>query len=235
MIEFVPLNDQGRHFREEYRVRMADTHANGLVRLDGIARYLQDVATDDSHDSVVASVDPWVVRRTALRFVEGAQWPRYLDLITLTTWCGGTGPAWAERRTNLELEGRLVIEASAIWVPVDPSGHPVRLRENFFDVYGDVARERKVSGRLTKAPIPSNVQHRPWPIRAADLDVMGHVNNAALWQALVEVVAAPVRLVNVQHHASVDGGDAVALVTAPGQLWLTVDEDVRVSAQYELL
>ncbi|HEY5266279.1 MAG TPA: acyl-ACP thioesterase domain-containing protein [Acidimicrobiales bacterium] len=235
MIEFVHLNDEGRHFREEYRVRMDDTHANGLLRLDGIARYLQDVATDDSHDSVVASADPWVVRRTALRLVKGATWPHYLDLITLTTWCGGTGPAWAERRTNIELEGRLVIETSAIWVPVDAAGRPVRLRENFFEVYGEGARERKVSGRLTKAPIPSSAQYRPWPLRTADLDVMGHVNNAALWQALSEVLASPVHFVNVQHHASVEGDDVVTLVTSPGHLWLTVGDDVRVSAQYELL
>ena len=28
-----------------------------------------------------------------------------------------------------------------------------------------------------------------WPLRAADVDVLGHVNNSAYWQALEEVVA----------------------------------------------
>jgi len=233
VIEFVPLNDQGRHYRGDFRVRMVDADANGLLRLDGVARLLQDVATDDSHDSVVASVDPWVVRRTTLRFVEGAHVPRYLDLLTLTTWCGGVGPAWAERRTNFDFEGRLVLESAAIWVPVDPSGHPVRLRESFFEVYGEVARDRKVSGRLSKAPIPDSAERRPWTLRAADVDTMGHVNNAALWQALCEVVTMPLRNVSVSHHASIDREDVVTLVTAPGELWLTVDGEVRLSAQYE--
>jgi len=232
VIEIIPLNDRGRHFRADFRVRMVDADANGLLRLDGIARLLQDVATDDSHDSVVASIDPWVVRRTTLRYVEGAHWPRYLDRLTLTTWCGGVGPAWAERRTNFDYEGQLVLEAAAIWVPVDASGHPVRLRENFFEIYGESARDRKVSGRIPKAPIPESANRRAWPLRAADVDTMGHVNNAALWQTLCEVVVVPLQSVSVSHHASIDRDDVVTLVTAPGQLWLTVDDEVRLSAQY---
>jgi len=235
VIEIIPLSDLGRHFRADYRVRMVDADVNGFLRMDGIARLLQDVATDDSHDAVVASMDPWVVRRTTLRFVEGTHWPRYLDRLTLTTWCGGVGPAWAERRTNFDYEGQLVLEAAAIWVPVDASGHPVRLRENFFDVYGESARNRKVSSRIPKAPIPESAMRRSWPLRATDVDTMGHVNNAALWQTLCEVVAAPLRSVSVSHHASIDREDVVSLVTAPGQLWLTVDGEVRLSAQYEAL
>jgi len=71
-------------------------------------------------------------------------------------------------------------------------------------------------------------------LRAADVDTMGHVNNAALWQALCEVVTVPQRNVSVSHHASIDRDDVVTLVTAPGELWLTVDDEVRLSAQYEL-
>jgi acyl-ACP thioesterase len=233
--EFVPINDQGRHFHGDFRVRINDADARGMLRLDGLVRLLQDIATDDSHDTELGSLEMWVVRRTALRFVEGARWPRYLDLVQLTTWCGGTGAAWAERRTNVEVDGQLVLEAAAVWVPIDDLGHPVRLRDAFFEIYGEVARERKVSGRLTKVPIPEGAERRPWPIRGADADSLGHINNAALWQALSEVVTVPLSSVQVQHHSSVEIGDVVTLVNAPGQLWLTVDGDVRLSAQYELL
>lgn len=235
MIEFVPLNDQGRHFSAEFRVRIDDADVEGKLRLDGLARLLQDVATDDSQETILASTEPWVVRRTTVRFVEGAQWPRYLDRVTLTTWCGGTGPAWAERRTNVDFDGQLVLEAAAVWVPIDAAGRPVRLRESFFETYGEAARGRKVSGRLTKAPIPEGANRRPWPLRACDVDMMGHVNNAALWQTMSEVATVPLSNVSVQHHSSVESKDDVTLVTAPGQLWLTVDNDVRLSAQYELL
>jgi acyl-ACP thioesterase len=145
------------------------------------------------------------------------------------------GPAWAERRTNFDYDGELVLEVAAIWVPVDAAGHPVRLREQFFEVYGEAARERKVSGRLPKVSIPENAIRRTWPLRAADVDTMGHVNNAALWQTLAEIVPVPLSGVSVSHHASIERDDDVTLVTAPGKLWLTVDDEVRLSAQYELL
>ncbi|MGA2124367.1 MAG: acyl-ACP thioesterase domain-containing protein, partial [Acidimicrobiales bacterium] len=217
---------------EEYVIRLGDVDEQGLLRLDGAARFLQDVATDDWTDTGVVSDDTWVVRRTALRLVEGGRWPRYLDRVGLTTWCGGTGAAWAERRTNLDFDGVLAMEAAALWVPVDPSGHPVRMRGSFYAVYGEQARSRKVSGRVSSPPIPEDAQRRPWVLRDADLDIIGHVNNAAVWQAVSEVVKAPVREVSVTHHASIERDDEVTLITAPGAVWLSVKGVAKVSAQY---
>ncbi len=234
MQEFVPLTDQGRRFREDFLIRLGDVDAGGLLRLDGVARLLQDVATDDWVDTGVASSDTWVVRRTTIRVVDGARWPRYLDRVTLTTWCGGVGAAWAERRTNLECDGQGQLEAAALWVPVDPSGSPVRLRESFFAVYGDAVHARKVSARIDRAEVPDGAQRRAWPLRTADVDVVGHVNNAAVWQALSEVVAPPLRSVSLTHHSSIERTDEVILASAPGLFWLIVDGSVKVSAQYSL-
>ncbi len=230
--EFVPLGGAGRRFREEYVVRLGDVDRAGLLRLDGAARFLQDVATDDWSETGVVSSDTWVVRRTALRLVEGAAWPRYLNRLALTTWCGGTGPAWAERRTNIELNGDVVLEAAALWVPTDPSGSPVRMRETFFEVYGEAARARKVSGRVAATSIPEDAERREWPLRTAELDVVGHVNNAALWQALSEVVSPPIRLAVVTHHRAIERDDRVTLATAPGALWLSVAGAVAVAARF---
>lgn len=234
MQEFVPLTDQGRRFREEFLIRLGDVDVRGLLRLDGVARLLQDVATDDWIDTGVSSSDTWVVRRTTLRLSDGAEWPRYLDRVALTTWCGGVGAAWAERRTTFAFEDEAQIEAAALWVPIDPTGHPVRMRESFFAVYGDAVHARKVSGRVAKPVVDENAQRRAWPLREADVDVVGHVNNAAVWQALSEVVAPPVQSVSVTHHASIERGDAVILASTPGSLWLVVDGSIRVSAQYSL-
>jgi acyl-ACP thioesterase len=232
VVEFVPLGASGRRFREEYVIRLGDVDEQGLLRLDGAARFLQDVATDDWTDTGVVSGDTWVVRRTALRLVESGRWPRYLDRVALTTWCGGTGAAWAERRTNLDFDGVLALEAAALWVPVDASGHPVRMRDSFFAVYGEQARERKVSGRVSSPPIPEDARSSSWVLRDADLDILGHVNNAAVWQAVSEVVKSPVREVSVTHHASIERDDDVTLITAPGAIWLSVKGVAKVSAQY---
>ena len=231
-LEFVALSDVGRRYQEEYLIRLGDADEQGQLRLDGAARFLQDVATDDWTSTGVASADIWVVRRTTLRLLEGARWPRYLDRVTITTWCGGTGAAWAERRTNFDLDGAGCLEVAALWVPTDSSGRPQRVREDFFRVYGEAARARKVPGRVSIPAIPEGATSRPWPLRLADLDIIGHVNNAAIWQAISEVVAAPVTFVSVTHHQAVERNDSVSLVSAPGALWLVVDGVVKVSAQY---
>jgi len=232
VIEFVAPSGRGRQFTGQFPVRLGDADANGIIRLDGVARVLQDVATDDWEETGLESSDTWVVRRTAIRVAEGGRWPRYKELLAVTTWCGGTGAAWAERRTNITSRGRLLVEAVALWVPVDPSGHPVRIKPAFYDVYGEALQGRKVSGRVPSPDVVEGAQLMAWPLRRADLDVVGHVNNAAIWQAVTEVVTGPVSLVSVVHHGAVESGHDVQIAHVPGSLWLMVDGEVRVSAEY---
>src|SRR4029077_13755521 len=110
---------------------LSDAGPDRILRLDGVARYLQDVATDDWADSGLDPGETWVVRRTMVRVADGGRWPALGDQVAVTTWCGGAGPAWAERRTDLEVDGTLMVEAVALWVPLDPSGRPVRLGQEF--------------------------------------------------------------------------------------------------------
>jgi acyl-ACP thioesterase len=234
VIEFVPLSDLGRRYSGQFRVRLGDADASGVLRLDGVARVLQDVATDDWEDTGLESTDTWVVRRTTIRVAEGGRWPRYKEVLTVTTWCGGTGAAWAERRTNISSHGQLLVEAVALWVPVDPSGHPVRIKPAFYDVYGEAMQGRKVSGRIVAPVVTEGAQLLEWPLRRADLDIVGHVNNAAVWQAVTEVVTTPVSWVSVIHHGAVESGHDVHVAHVPGSLWLLVDGEVRVSAEYAL-
>jgi acyl-ACP thioesterase len=109
------------------------------------------------------------------------------------------------------------------------------MRESFFDVYGEQARQRKVSGRVSTPPVPDGAAVRSWPLRDSDLDIIGHVNNAAVWQAVSEIVKSPVREVSVTHHASIERADDVRLHDVPGALWLTVGGVVTVSAQFREL
>ncbi len=117
-------------------------------------------------------------------------------------------------------------------MPIDPMGHPVRVRSTFFDVYGEATRGRKVSGRVSVTSPPPDAEWAPWPLRRSDLDVVGHVNNAAVWQAVSEVVSGPVASVEVIHHGPVEGGNDVRLARAPGAVWLLVGDQVRVAARY---
>ena len=93
--ELVPLPAKGRVYEGTAKPGLADCAPSGRVRLDTIARWLQDVAYGDVADAAVADVAVWVVRRTRIR-VE--RFPRFGELCRLQTFCSGFGRAWAERR-----------------------------------------------------------------------------------------------------------------------------------------
>jgi acyl-ACP thioesterase len=236
--EFLPPPEQGRRFVARRRVRLGDVNGANRLRLDAIARYLQDVAADDVADIAEVRADgAWVLRRTALAL---GRLPRYGDDVELTTFCTGTGSMWAERRTTLAVGEAAVADAVAIWVYVDRAGRPARLGDWFFDHYGESADGRKVSGRLSLPPPPDSAQARAWPVRASDFDLLGHVNNAAYWYAVEDELArlAPERFpvtAVLEHRAALETGDPVELrSTLDGDLlsvWLTVHGEARSSAQ----
>ena len=181
MHEFLPPPSAGRRFVGGQRVRLGDTDPTGSLRPDAAARYLHDVAGDDWEDTGIDADDLWVVRRTALRVTSAGRWPVLGERVAATTWCSGIGAAWAERRTDLAVDGQVLVEAEALWVPLDRSGRPRRIAAAFRDAYGEASAGRKVPGRVAGAEVPAGADRRPWPLRRVDLDVAGHVNNAASW------------------------------------------------------
>ena len=81
------------------------------------------------------------------------------------------------------------VEISTLWVQVDVSTMaPVRVTQQFHDLYGEAAGGRKVSSRLWLGDPPVGAAAEPWSLRAVDFDVIGHVNNAAYWAAVEEQI-----------------------------------------------
>lgn len=233
MTEFVTRPSHGRVFRSQRRVHLADAGPDGRLRLDGVARFLQDVASDDWADTGLDPKDTWVVRRTAVRVTEGGRWPQLGEDVNLATWCAGVGAAWAERRTDIEIAGRRLLEAVALWVSLDDAGRPVRLDDSFRDVYGGAIAGRRVPSRMTPPPPPpAGARRLSWTVRRSDLDVIGHVNNAALWSALVEVVPGPVASAELTHLGQVQATGKAVLCSEDGAFWLLVDDEIRVFATY---
>jgi acyl-ACP thioesterase len=228
-----------RRFAAERTVRLGDVTPSGRLRLDAVARYLQDVATDDATDAAVDGAGTaWVVRRTGIDVAEPA---RYLEGLRLTTWCTGAGSRWAERTTSIEGDRGARLTATAIWVHVDlTTGRPARLPESFHRIYGESAAGRQASHRLTHPAPPAGGGRRPWPLRRSDLDVLGHVNNAAYWEPVEDELARrpDVRRRGVraelEYRGGIDAEDAVEVLTADGgdglRLWLVVGDRVEGSA-----
>ena len=220
----------GRRYETTRRVRLADADPTGRLRLDSLARFVQDIGNDDTADAGHDASAPWVTRRTT---VEVDRWPRIGERLEITTWCGGIGSHFAERRTTLR-SATGTVEVAATWVHVDvASGRPARLPKWFHDTYAEAAGGRRISARLTHGAPDESATAQPWPLRWSDLDVVGHVNNAAYWEA-VEEVCHQRELVptfaEVEYAGGIDPGDAVVLLSAGERVWLVVDGAVRGSA-----
>ncbi len=190
----LPRPASGRTFSTSQRVRLSDTTVDGALRLDALARYVQDIASDDARETMTASYLAWVVRRAVFEVSVPAVSE---EVCNLTTWCAGYGGRWAERRTSLSGDAGARAEAVVLWVAIDPeTGAPARLPDAFHEAYDEAAAGRRVTARLQHDNPPIDGQSMPWSFRAADLDRLGHVNNAAYWAipeelAVVESATVP--------------------------------------------
>jgi acyl-ACP thioesterase len=197
---------QGRVFAAGRAVRGPDVSPDRRLRLDALARYLQEAAEGDLIDAGWRETYGWVVRRCA---VDIARFPRLGQRLEVRTFCSAIGPRWAERTTTLADSrggGGELVRARAVWAAVDSAtGRPCPLGEEFRRLYAASAAGRTVSVRLSHPRPPEGAggvvdgiagvvpddkaAGTPWPLRATDFDASGHVNNAIYWAAAEEALA----------------------------------------------
>jgi acyl-ACP thioesterase len=185
MQELVAPPGRGRVFTEPpVRPGLADCAPSGRVRLDALARFVQDIAYADADEVGLSRTTAWVVRRTRMRV---ARFPRFGEQLELTTFCSGLGRMWAERRTSIGGEDAGEVEVVSLWVHLDPvSGRPTPLTEEEVAVWGESAAGRKVTARL-RHPSPENpADSFRWHFRHTECDLAGHINNTAYLQPLEE-------------------------------------------------
>jgi len=176
----------GRRFCAERKVRLGDVDPSGQLRLDATARYLQDIASDDASDAELDGAWGWVVRRSLIEVRQ----PAVLDeVVAMTTFCTGLGRSWAERTTMLAGSFGADIATVSVWVQVaTDTGRPAALTQQFIDAYGLACDGRKVSARLALGVPTDSAGAHPWAVRRADLDPFDHVNNAANWAFVEELI-----------------------------------------------
>jgi acyl-ACP thioesterase len=237
----VPVPLRGRVFRRGRRVRLADVSPKGRLRLDAIARFLQDVSNDDTRDAGLANEMSWVVRRIV---IDVHRYPVFGEELDLATFCGGIGGRWAERRVSVTGDRGGHVEAATLWVHLDPATlRPMVLPPEFHELFAESAGGRTVRARLEHDDPPATGgDRRPWPLRFADFDVLGHVNNAAYWFPVEEELArrrevrAPMRA-ELEYRQPIEPGDAVEMITldddASLALWLVGPTSVHATARVE--
>ena len=177
----VPLPPSGRTFRVVYRIRLSDADARGRLRLDAIARYLQDAAIDDVAETNWGAPEHlWVLRSVRIDVLKP-----FLDdgEARIVTWGSSFSSIAAGRRWSLTGEAGGAIEVDSMWIHLGPDARPARIGPGFED-YAEAAQGRIASTKLM-LPVPAIDGDRvAWPLRATDVDRMGHVNNAAYWAAI---------------------------------------------------
>lgn len=223
----------GRVFEQTMRPGLADCAPSGRMRLDALARWIQDVAYADVEDAGVEGAAVWVVRRMRLRVTS---FPRFADRCRVSTFCSGLGAMWAERRTTIAQagSGRREVEAVALWVHLDPElRRPTPLSQRELEVYGALGHNRRISARLRHPPPPDDVDGRDWRFRATDCDLADHVNNAAYWQPLEEELLAgadPEEIdVEVEFRSPAQPGDARFLAGGDSRWIAGADGEVYAS------
>lgn len=232
---FMPAPLVGRVFSGHRQVRLGDVDTRARLRLDAIARYLQDIATDDTADTELdaeGSATSWVVRRTMIEMRRSARLDEELEL---ATFCSGTGRSWAERRTSITGSRGASIETVSLWIRIDPvSGRPTALGNRFAEIYGPTAGERRVSTRLQLASPPEHGDRRPWPIRRVDLDPLRHVNNAVHWAIVEEVLPEGSRRGRgeIEYLTPVEPDALVTLASHAGSSWLLDGDRVLTAARW---
>jgi acyl-ACP thioesterase len=234
-LEFVTRPERGRVVSIERHVGLSDVRPDATLRLDALARFLQDVADRDAATADVDGMGTWVLRRLAIRI---ARTPRFRADLALHTWCSGVGARWAERRTDVLFGDTTCAAAVGLWVHVDPArGTPAPLPAGFDEHWGTSANGRRVRAALRHSPPAPGSRVARWPLRVSDLDVLAHVNNAAYWVPVEEELARRrrprVAWAEMEFRGGLDVDEVVEVHTADTTegfaSWCCVDGDVRAS------
>lgn len=219
MEALVPPPPSGRTFRVSYRVRLSDTDSTGRLRLDAVARYLQDAAIDDVAETDWGAPEHlWVLRSVRIDvlvpFLEDGG-------VEILTWGSSFSSLAAGRRWSLTGDAGGRIEVDSTWIHLGRDARPARIGDGF-EGYAEAAQGRVASTKLTLVPPPRDGPRVTWPLRATDVDRMGHVNNATYWAAVEHRLGGHSPDTRASHRARldyrhpIDLGEKVELVEAAG-------------------
>ncbi|MBU3064901.1 acyl-[acyl-carrier-protein] thioesterase [Nocardia sp. NEAU-G5] len=209
--------DLSRAFHREWPVRLGDTDGDERLRLDAVARYLQDIGCDHLLAVEEGDLHPgWIVRRTVIDVLAPIG---FGDRVHLRRWPSALSNRWCNMRIQVRSEDGGLIETEMFLVHVDiEAGRPARMSDRFMAPMLATTTEHRLRWRAALRE-STGVDADTWsfPLRVADVDRYGHVNNAVHWAAVEEALArfpdaqrAPYRVI-LEHAGPVMAGDDVQI------------------------
>ncbi|WP_040734249.1 acyl-[acyl-carrier-protein] thioesterase [Nocardia tenerifensis] len=235
----------GTPFETGWPVRLADTDGNQRLRLDAIARYLQDIGFE--HLDAVEDGDThrgWVVRRTVIDVLKPIE---FGERVTLRRWCSGLSTRWCNMRVQIAGDRGGLVETEAFLIHFGTeSGLPARMSDRFMAPMLASTSEHRLRWKaaLTDPAPPLDapgVRVRPFPLRITDIDMLDHVNNSVYLSGVEEVLAEHDDLKSGPHRAIIEyvkplkSGDDVELSAhrtgTALDIWFTVADETHAATR----
>ena len=212
-----PLSEydlRAERFEATYRIRAADSGADSRVRLDAMARYLQDIAADMIEASDFHRTDPfWILRRVIIDVHRPIVAP---GDVRVSRWCNATSTRWITMRQTIEgvpepaPDGRAagepgLVETESFCIKVNLEGGMSRISDEALASLNATVDETRLRWRaMNSAEVPADASTTGFAARASDIDMFGHVNNAIYWQIVETEIGDHRDLIDAPHRAVVE-------------------------------
>jgi acyl-ACP thioesterase len=233
------LPDTGYVYRTSWPVMTGDIDEHLHLRLDGVARYIQEVGAENLVDAGEAEAHPhWIVNRTVIDVLTPIEWPHD---VTFSRWCSALSTRWCTMRVDLVDSSGGRIETEGFWIAINKDTlTPSRVSDTLTEKFATTTDEHRLKWRPWLEDPRHTDTETPFALRRTDIDIFQHVTNAAYWHAIHEVIAAhpevataPYRAV-VEYRRPIQFGEEVTIrSTRQGdevRIALAVGDDVRAAA-----
>jgi len=232
-------------FETTYRIRASDAGADGRVRLDALARYLQDIAADMIEASAFAVTDPfWILRRVILDVHRPISSP---GDVRVNRWCNATSTRWVTMRQTItgvpetspafpDPREPGLVETESFCIKVNLDGGLSRISDQALESLNAGVDETRLRWRaMNPAEVPVGASRTEFAPRTSDIDMFGHVNNAIYWQIAENELGDHRDLIGAPHRAVVEYLRAIPPTTPVTvrthrdgdrlSLWVLLDDD----------
>lgn len=239
-LPLVAVPDSGHIFDVTRRLGTVDMDENQNLRIDGIARHLQDAGVDHLiHMDALDTHPHWIVRRTVIDVLQPITWPAQLRI---RRWCSGISPRWCTMRARIDSDTGGLIETEGFWIHMNKDTmSPSRVADEFFDLMCTTTADHRLRWRQwLDTPLPTTPGTR-FPLRRTDTDHFQHITNTAYWHAIHEFTADATELTQSPHrfvleyNKPIRYGELLDIHTTRNTdtltLWFSVAGDTRAIAQ----
>ncbi|MGE2728844.1 acyl-[acyl-carrier-protein] thioesterase [Mycolicibacterium vaccae] len=184
-----PLPSSGYVYRTGWRVATGDIGGDLTLRLDSVARYIQEVGAENLVDAGEAEAHPhWLVQRTVIDVIEPIEFP---NEVVFSRWCSALSLRWCTMRVDLVGSDGGRIETEGFWIAMNAKTlTPQRATESLIEKFSTTTDEHRLKWRPWLRNPADTEYAQPFPLRRTDIDLFEHVTNTAYWHAVHEVIAA---------------------------------------------